>query len=208
MLEFAMNSHMRNLISDQTLARSIGSEEGSKGLLVRPYTNDICAHWRFVDETTARNSSATIYKMFLGFKTKRDFIGYGHGEKFLEMGFTRSFVGMLIIPVDGSTMKFLVTPDPKRKIGRTNEKSKAAAVFKEVRDLAAYDETYQQMRREWNLMKVPTQPELTHLQLQAMLRDHDIPESEIKYIGDREYTTEYQHIQNTMDRHAMVSKWW
>ena len=31
---------------------------GEQGvLLVRPYTNDICAHWRFVDETTARKSS-------------------------------------------------------------------------------------------------------------------------------------------------------
>jgi len=42
-----------------------------------------------------------------------------------------------------------------------------------------------------DLMKVPTQPELTHLQLQAMLRDHDIPPSELMYCGEREYTTEY-----------------
>jgi len=40
-------------------------------------------------------------------------------------------------------------------------------------------------------MKVPTQYELTHLQLQAMLRDHDIPPSELMYCGEREYTTEY-----------------
>jgi hypothetical protein len=33
---------------------------------------------------------------------------------------------------------------------------------------------------------------LTHLQLQAMLRDHNIPESEVKYLGEREYTIEYQ----------------
>jgi len=26
-------------------------------------------------------------------------------------------------------------------------------------------------------MKVPTKPELTHLQLQAMMRDHNIPKS-------------------------------
>ena len=64
---------------------------GEQGvLLVRPYTNDICAHWRFVDETTARNSSAKIYQMFLGFKTKRDFIGMDMARKFLEMGFTRA----------------------------------------------------------------------------------------------------------------------
>ena len=30
---------------------------GEQGvLLVRPYTNDICAHWRFVNETIARKS--------------------------------------------------------------------------------------------------------------------------------------------------------
>ena len=38
---------------------------GEQGvLLVRPYTNDICAHWRFVDEPTARKSADTIYQMF------------------------------------------------------------------------------------------------------------------------------------------------
>jgi len=41
-------------------------------------------------------------------------------------------------------------------------------------------------------MKVPTQAQLTHLQLQAMLRDHNIPDSELMYCGDREYTTEYE----------------
>jgi hypothetical protein len=43
-----------------------------------------------------------------------------------------------------------------------------------------------------DLMKVPTQIELQHMQLQAMLRDHDIPESELMYCGEREYTHEYQ----------------
>ena len=41
------------------------------------------------------------------------------------------------------------------------------------------------------LMKVPTQVELMHLQLQAMLREHDIPESELMYCGEREYTSDY-----------------
>ena len=40
-------------------------------------------------------------------------------------------------------------------------------------------------------MKVPTNVELQHLQLQAMLRDHDIPNSELMYVGEREYTDEY-----------------
>ena len=40
-------------------------------------------------------------------------------------------------------------------------------------------------------MNVPTQVELQHMQLQAMLKEHDIPESELMYCGEREYTTEY-----------------
>ena len=126
---------------------------GEQGvLLVRPYTNDICAHWRFVDETTARDSSAKIYQMFLGFKTKRDFIGMDMARKFLEMGFTRArryanhSSGRKYDKVSGKVR-------PQEKDWRTNEKSKAAAVFKEVRDLAAYDETYQQMRKAWRIQE-------------------------------------------------------
>jgi hypothetical protein len=40
-------------------------------------------------------------------------------------------------------------------------------------------------------MKVPTKPELTHMQIQAILRENSIPEDQIKYIGDKEYTTQY-----------------
>ena len=35
-------------------------------------------------------------------------------------------------------------------------------------------------------MKVPTQAELTHLQLQAMLRENSFPEGELKYLGERD----------------------
>lgn len=40
-------------------------------------------------------------------------------------------------------------------------------------------------------MKVPNKPELTHMQIQAILRENSIPEDQIKYIGDKEYTTHY-----------------
>ncbi len=45
--------------------------------------------------------------------------------------------------------------------------------------------------RPSNHMKVPDQIELQHMQLQAMLRDNNIHESELLYCGKREYTTEY-----------------
>ena len=124
---------------------------GEQGvLLVRPYTDDICAHWRFVDETAARKSSAKIYEMFLGFKTKRDFIGMDMARKFLEMGFTRA--RRYANHSSGrkyERIKCLVKSDPKSNDWRTNTKAKSAAIFKEVRDKAAYDPEYKEMRKEW-----------------------------------------------------------
>ena len=61
---------------------------GEQGvLLVRPYTDDICAHWRFVDETTARKSSTKIYEMFCQFRIPKGLHWYGHGAEILGNGF-------------------------------------------------------------------------------------------------------------------------
>ena len=150
MLEFCYELNYEDLdFTDAETRKLYRIGRGEQGvLLVRPYTNDICAHWRFVDEAAARNSSAEIYSMFLGFKAKGDFIGMDMARKFLEMGFTRArryanhASGRKYDEVSGDTR-------PQEKDWRTNEKSKAAAVFKKVRDLAAYDQTYKQMRHEW-----------------------------------------------------------
>ena len=58
--------------------------------MVRPYTNDIYAHKRFVDEKTSIKSSNKIYSMFCEYKQRKDFIGMDMARKFLEMGFTRA----------------------------------------------------------------------------------------------------------------------
>ena len=122
---------------------------GEQGvLLVRPYTNYICTHWRFVDEATARKSATKIYEMFLGFKNQRDFIGMDMARKFLEMGFTRArryanhSSGRKYDKMSGKIR-------PQEHDWRTNTKAKSAAIFKEVRDKAAYDSEYQAMRKEW-----------------------------------------------------------
>ena len=129
---------------------------GEQGvLLVRPYTNDICARWRFVDEETAIKSSNEIYEMFCSYRRNKDFIGMDMARKFLEMGFTRA----RRYANHSSGRKY----DSNRKVRpqesdwRTNEKAKAAAVFKEVRDKAAYDPTYKQMRKEWREWECSTQ---------------------------------------------------
>ena len=122
---------------------------GEQGvLLVRPYTNYICTHWRFVDEATARKSATKIYEMFLGFKNQRDFIGMDMARKFLEMGFTRArryanhSSGRKYDKMSGKIR-------PQEHDWQTNTKAKSAAIFKEVRDKAAYDSEYQAMRKEW-----------------------------------------------------------
>ena len=121
---------------------------GEQGvLLCKPYTNDICSHWRFVDEETAVASSNKIYEMFCTYRRRKDFIGMDMARKFLEMGFTRA----RRYANHSSGRKY----DSNRKVRpqesdwRTNEKAKAAAVFKVIRDKAAYDPEYQRMRKEW-----------------------------------------------------------
>ena len=121
---------------------------GEQGvLLVRPYTNDICAHWRFVNETVARKSSNKIYAMFCDYKDKQDFIGMDMARKFLEMGFTRSrryanHPSGKKYAEDGSVR-------PQSPDALYCEKSKSARIFKQMRDKAAYDPTYKQMRKLW-----------------------------------------------------------
>ena len=121
---------------------------GEQGvLLVRPYTDDICAHWRFVNEETAVKSSDEIYSMFCTYRRKKDFIGMDMARKFLEMGFTRArryanHSSGRKYAKDGSI-------SPCEKDCLTNVKARSAAIFKEVRDKAAYDPVYQCMRKEW-----------------------------------------------------------
>ena len=121
---------------------------GEQGvLLVRPYTNDICAHWRFVNESVARKSADKIYSMFCDYKDQQDFIGMDMARKFLEMGFTRSrryanHPSGQKYAKDGSVR-------PQSPDALHCEKARSAKVFKKIRDKAAYDEKYVIMRKEW-----------------------------------------------------------
>ena len=121
---------------------------GEQGvLLVRPYTDDICAHWRFVDEAAARKSSSKIYSMYCDYKDNGDFIGMDMARKFLEMGFTRA--RRYANHSSGKKYSDDGTIRPQEKDALHSVKARAASIFKEVRDKAAYDPTYQTMRKEW-----------------------------------------------------------
>ena len=121
---------------------------GEQGvLLVRPYTNDICSHWRFVNESVARKSADKIYSMFIDYKDKQDFIGMDMARKFLEMGFTRSrryanHSSGKKYAEDGSIR-------PQSPDALHCEKARSARVFKKMRDKVAKDETYVTMRKKW-----------------------------------------------------------
>jgi len=122
---------------------------GEQGvLLVRPYTNDICVHWRFKTPDEAIESSNHIFGMYLDYRDKKDFIGMDMCRKFLEMGFTRA--RRYANHNSGrkykkGTKKVL----PQEDDCMTSKYARSATIFKKVRDLVAYNDTYSMMRKAW-----------------------------------------------------------
>jgi hypothetical protein len=121
---------------------------GEQGvLLVRPYTNVICRHWRFKTLKEAIVSSQKIFDMYLDYRIQKDFIGMDMCRKFLEMGFTRArrYANHKDGKKYGKDGKVL----PQEKDWATSEKAKAATRFKQFRDLVTQDEFYISMRKQW-----------------------------------------------------------
>ena len=90
MNEFDYNIDYKNtlFVPNDSRYRIGRGEQGV--LLIRPYTEDICQHWRFKTIQEARVSSQRIYGMYVEYKEKGDFVGMDMCRKFLEMGFTRA----------------------------------------------------------------------------------------------------------------------
>ena len=121
---------------------------GEQGvLLVRPYTDVICRHWRFKTLKEARVSSQKIFDMYLDYRILKDFVGMDMCRKFLEMGFTRA--RRYANHKDGKKYDKDGKVLPQEKDWATSEKAKAAKRFKEFRDLVTQDEFYISMRKEW-----------------------------------------------------------
>ena len=121
---------------------------GEQGvLLVRPYTNDICAHWRFKTPEIAVESANHIYGMFLDYRDQEDFIGMDMCRKFLEMGFTRS--RRYANHRDGKKYDEEGNVIPQEKDHATCHFAESAQIFKKVRDLVAKSPTYVTMRKTW-----------------------------------------------------------
>tara|TARA_B100000674_G_scaffold324516_1_gene270548 strand:- start:205 stop:474 length:270 start_codon:yes stop_codon:yes gene_type:complete len=85
--------------------------------------------------------------MYCDYKDNGDFIGMDMARKFLEMGFTRA--RRYANHSSGKKYSDDGTIRPQEKDALHSVKARAARIFKEVRDQAAYDPTYQKMRKEW-----------------------------------------------------------
>ena len=124
---------------------------GEQGvLLVRPYTNDICAHWRFKTPDEAVRSSNKIFAMYLDYRDEKDFIGMDMCRKFLEMGFTRA----RRYANHNSGRKYKKGTReilPQETDHATSKFAKSAQIFKKVRDIVAKNVTYVSMRKQWRL---------------------------------------------------------
>ena len=147
MKEFDYNIDYKNIMFTPNDRRyRIG--RGEQGvLLVRPYTDDICKHWKFKTPCEARVSSLKILHMYHTYKVEEDFVGMDMCRKFLEMGFTRA--RRYANHKDGKKYDAKGNIKPQEPDALTSLKAKSARIFKEVRDRVTSDPIYQKMRKLW-----------------------------------------------------------
>ena len=147
MIEFNYKLDYKNILFKPNDKRyRIG--RGEQGvLLVRPYTNDICKHWRFKTLDEAKESASTIFNLYLKYRKQKDFVGMDMCRKFLEMGFTRA--RRYANHRDGKKYDKFGNVKPQEKDALTCDKAISATIFKKMRDKVTKDETYQTMRKQW-----------------------------------------------------------
>lgn len=117
--------------------------KGEQGvLLVEPYKSEIMDHWKFRTPQIARDSASRIYKIFLDYKAKKDFVGMDMARKFLQMGYTRS----RRYANHNSGRKY--AEDNKELLPRENdeEKAESAKIFYEKWKKAREDKKYLQLK--------------------------------------------------------------
>ena len=146
MLEFDYNLDYKNTVfrPNDTRYRIGRGEQGV--LLVRPYTDVICKHWRFKTVKEAKKSAEYIYKMYADYRVLKDFIGMDMCRKFLEMGFTRA--RRYAKHRDGKKYKNGKIL-PQEKDALTCDKAMSASIFKIFRDKVTKDPKYKTMRADW-----------------------------------------------------------
>ena len=149
MKEFDYDLNYKELdFTDEETRKLYRIGRGEQGvLLVRPYTNDICAHWRFKTPKIAMMSAHTIFDMYLDYLEEKDFIGMDMCRKFLEMGFTRS--RRYANHHTGKKYDDEGNVRPQEPDHATCKYAKSATIFKRVRDMVAKNDIYVTMRKQW-----------------------------------------------------------
>ena len=147
MIEFDYSLDYKNTLFEPNDFRyRIG--RGEQGvLLVRPYTDDICKHWRFRTPRIAEESAKTIYSMYNDYKDKSDFVGMDMCRKFLEMGFTRA--RRYANHKDGNKYNPDGTVKPQEPDALTSNKAQSAKIFRYYRNTLTKDPVYITMRKTW-----------------------------------------------------------
>ena len=146
--DYDLNYKELNFTDEETrqLYRIGRGEQGV--LLVRPYTNDICAHLRFKTPDEAVKSANKILDMFLDYWLEEDFIGMDMCRKFLEMGFTRArrYANHNSGRKYKKGTKEVLPQEPDHM---TSKFAESARIFKKVRDYVAKSPAYVMMRKQW-----------------------------------------------------------
>ncbi len=141
---------------------------GEQGvLLVEPYKSEILPFWKFSTEETAQGSAQKIFSLFQNYLAQRDFVGADMARKFLQMGFTRArryanhHDGKKYMKGGTDQTEGLPYPYsqgsadkgnpilPQLPDALTNEKARAATVFKQYWFKAKDDLLYLEMKKEF-----------------------------------------------------------
>ena len=150
MLEFCYELPYEHLdFEDEDTNKLYRIGRGEQGvLLVRPYTNTICAHWKFRTPDVATKSANKIYSMFIDYMAHGDFVGMDMCRKFLEMGFTRArrYANHNSGRKYKKGTKEVLPQEPDHE---TSKYAESARTFKKVRDIVAKSDVYVKMRKEW-----------------------------------------------------------
>lgn len=142
---------------------------GEQGvLLVEPYKSEILPHWRFKTEEIARESAATIYALFEQYLADKDFVGADMARKFLQMGYTRArryanYKGgkkyqskpgddnsALPYPYSSGSAHKGNALNERQADAYTNEKARAADIFKEYWNKAKTNPDYLAQKTAFN----------------------------------------------------------
>ena len=121
--------------------------KGEQGVLIcEPYKSEILPYWKFKTPEIALKSSEKIYKLFLEYLSKDDFIGADMARKYLQMGFTRA---RRYINYKGGLKYSPDTHEPLEKGTGDPQKAISATLFYEKWQQAEANPNYAKLKKNW-----------------------------------------------------------